>query len=94
MGQVIEQFPTDLKDCQAIQGDLKRIETWAQIFKDPKKLAMTFASNFVMHFREVTNDIATNVEDLKEGKFYDAGDELADILTLTLGKVPAREHNL
>ena len=32
IGQIVQDLPNDFKDCEAMDGDIKRIEAWGKIF--------------------------------------------------------------
>jgi len=81
-------FPMDFENCQQIQEDMARIESWGQIFHDPKKLALTVATNMLMNFGKISADFVALQSDVKAGKFEVSGEDVADIMVLTIGKVP------
>lgn len=35
IGKIIQDLPEDFKDCEAMDGDVKRITKWGEIFKNP-----------------------------------------------------------
>uniref|UniRef100_A0A7S3IWS3 Uncharacterized protein n=1 Tax=Strombidium inclinatum TaxID=197538 RepID=A0A7S3IWS3_9SPIT len=88
IGQIIEELPSDLVDCHDMQGDLDRIEAWAQSFDDPKTFIEIVAKNVFKNFKKITQEIDDATNEIKESNFYDAGDSIADVLVLTLGPVP------
>ena len=88
LGQLIQELPQDLGDCQAIQGDIDRIEKWASIFSDPKQLMTTVVENLIKHYGAIFKDIDQTSADIGKADFYTAGADVADILVLTLGAVP------
>ena len=97
VGKVISQLPEDLKDCQDIQDDLTRLENYAKIFENPTELAKTVFTNFVAHDKAVLADIADLEAEIKDGSpkaFYQAGDDVADVVVQLLGPVPSAESTL
>ena len=86
--QIISELPTDLKNCQAIQGDINRIVSWANKFSDPAVFIETVTKNVLAHFSAITSDITKATSDFNGAKFYDAGNDVADVLVQTLGQVP------
>ena len=50
VGVIIQEIPDDVKLCVSIQDDVKKIETWAQIFKHPFTLAETLVKNLAAHW--------------------------------------------
>ena len=87
-GKVIQEFPADLGDCQGMQADVTRIENWAKIFDDPTKLVQTLLVNIVQHLGDIIGDITKMNTDIGSNSWYNAGDDIADILVKTLGPVP------
>ena len=47
-----------MQDCQGMQGDIKRIETWAQIFTEPEKLVETVVANFLANRAAIMSDVS------------------------------------
>ena len=86
--QLITELPTDLKNCESIQGDLNRIVVWANQFTDPQVFIETVTNNVLAHFSVITADITKVTSDFNDAKFYDAGSDVADVLVQTLGQVP------
>ena len=46
-----------------MQGDLDRIEKWAQIFEDPTKLVETLTVNILKNFSKIVKDISNETDD-------------------------------
>ena len=88
MGKVVQELPTDLGDCQDMQGDLNRIETWAAIFKDPTALAKAIQENLFKNLSNVEQDVMKLTADIKTDEMYYAGEDVAEILVNSLGPVP------
>ena len=86
--QIISELPTDLKNCQSMQGDLNRIVAWANQFTDPQVFIQTVTNNVLAHFAVITSDITKATSDFNDAKFYDAGSDVADLLVQSLGQVP------
>ena len=89
MGAILSEVPADLGDCKAMSGDIARIESWAQIFKDPKALVSSVVKNVLTHGPAIAGDISKTVSDIGNADMTNAGVDVADLLVLTLGKVPA-----
>lgn len=94
IGQILQNFPTDLADCEGMQADLARIEKWAQIFEHPQELVQTLVENTIKNLPAVKADVSKMVTNFKSGAFYLAGKNIADILILELGKVPKKAFSL
>ena len=91
LGNLIQELPQDLGDCEAIQGDITRIEKWASIFSDPKKLMTTVVENLIKHYGSIFSDIDKTSGDIAKADYFSAGEDIADVLVLTLGAVPEAE---
>lgn len=57
-------------------------------------MATTIATNFVLHFKAITSDISKTGTDFSGKNYYNAGDDIADILIQSIGKVPAQPEDL
>ena len=77
-----------------MQGDIDRIEKWAQIFEDPTKLVTTLTVNVLKNFSKIVKDISSETDDIKVDNYYKAGSDIADILVLSLGAVPENEKRI
>jgi hypothetical protein len=88
IGQIVQDLPNDFKDCDGMDGDLKRIEKWGKIFTDPLKLIQTLTTNVVSNFAKITQDIASIPDDFNNKKFKNAGEDIADIMLQAIGPVP------
>ena len=88
IGQILQDLPTDLGDCEAIKPDIARIENWATIFEDPKKLASTVLMNLLTHHQKIFDDVSQTSRDFDSSQFHAAGVDISDILIQTLGPVP------
>ena len=90
IGTLLTELPEDLQDCQAIQGDLTRISDWISgLVSDPVELAKLLATNIIKNFSKITADINDTSADIAKEDYYSAGEEIADIVTLSIGTVPA-----
>jgi len=56
-GIVALQIPQALHTCEGMTDDIKAIEAWAQIFKDPTKLAATVSKHYLLHKNQIKSDI-------------------------------------
>ena len=89
IGNVLVQLPTDLKNCVSISDDLKTLENWADIFLHPEELAKALAENALKHFREISKDIETSMDDWSSAKYFDFGEVVGEMLVLAVGSNPA-----
>ena len=92
IGKVITELPADLADCKDMQGDITRIEAWAKIFENPKELVKTVSENFLKNYKDIFADVSKISTDWTAKDYYDAGDDIADILVLTVGAVKIPEQ--
>ena len=86
--KVVSELPTDLKNCESMQGDINRIVAWSNQFTNPQVFIETVTKNVLAHFSAITSDITKITADFNEVKYYDAGTDVADVLVQTLGQVP------
>ena len=83
---LINELPEDLKDCKAMQGDIKKVEDWAKNL-DVKKIP----GNVLKHMFKIKKDIGVLEDDWKNEQYEKAGEDVVDILNLALG-VPTGEE--
>ena len=88
IGELLQGLGTDLDDCEGMQGDFQRIEKWATIFQHPSKLVETLTTNLIKNYAKIFGDISKAESDIGQAKWEPAGEDIADILVLTLGAVP------
>ena len=95
IGTLLTELPEDLKDCQEIQGDLTRISNWfSSLIADPVELAKMLTTNVIKNFSKISADINDTSADIAKADYYDAGSEIADIVVLSLGNIPAEDMTL
>ena len=95
IGTLLSELPEDLKDCQDMQGDLTRISNWINgLIADPVALAEQIAVNVIKNFTKITGDVNAVTSDITKADYYSAGSDIADIVVLTLGQIPAEEMTL
>ena len=88
LGGLIQELPDDLNTCEAMQPDLKRIEAWATIFKQPKELVARLISNLMHNYQKIITDAQDMTTQVAQKNFKQVGTDAADILVQTLGVVP------
>ena len=93
MGKMVLQFPHMFTDCSSLAGDMARIMTWAAIFENPMHMAAEVAWNVVAHFLTLVHDCEDMVHDLSTGDYHAAGEDVGNIMTTTLGPLPAPPSN-
>merc|ERR1712127_642117 len=92
VGKMIGTVDTDLVDCKGASPDIKRIEVWAAIFKDPVALFKKAFSNTIMNISKIHTDIGDIETDASSNQLHDMGLKIADILVLQLGPIPKIEE--
>ena len=87
IGQIIKELPEDLDDCKDIDDDVKKIETWAAIFTNPVELTKQLTKNLLANWKKVSSDVTQVETDWNNSKFYEAGEDVADVLILSVGPI-------
>ena len=87
IGQVIKELPADLDDCKDIQGDVTKIVNWGKQFENPVKLVETLTKNVLAHWDPIQKDVKDLTTDYSSGKYYQTGEDIADITVQALGKI-------
>jgi hypothetical protein len=88
IGKMIGTVDVDIADCKSAGPDVKRIEVWAKIFKDPVALFKKVFSNSIMHISQIHTDIGSIITDASSKDFKDMGGKIADILVTAIGPIP------
>jgi len=86
-GLAVLQIPQALSTCENMDDDIAAIDSWAQIFTDPAKLSTTLAKHYAFHKKEIKTDITTLETDWDAGQFFQAGDDLAALMTVAVGPI-------
>ena len=87
IGQITKELPQDLDECKAIDDDVAKIEAWAAIFANPTKLVATLSKNLLANWKNVEADINTTTSDWNAAKYYNAGEDVADMVVLSVGPI-------
>ena len=87
IGEIIKELPQDLQDCGDIQDDVAKIEQWAAQFANPITLVTKLTTNLLKNWSQVAQEVNKTETDFKDSDFYDAGDDVAEIVVLSLGKI-------
>lgn len=72
-------------DCTNLMKDVKSIEEWANM--GWLKLAEDVAKDMLFHRSEIEKDAKAISSDWNAGDYYKSGEDLADLLTLSLGPI-------
>ena len=91
IGQIVKELPTDLAQCKNIQADVEKIIVWAQKFTNPTELAVIVAKNLLKHWKNVVSDVKKTESDWKAADYYNAGDDVADLLIQAVGAPTGKE---
>ena len=92
IGVIAKELPQDLEDCKSISGDVEKIENWAKIFANPVALVSALTKNLLANWKAVSADIGKTTSDYNAAKYYDAGEDVADVLTLAVGPISQAEE--
>jgi hypothetical protein len=90
LGIVILQVPQVLHTCESMGDDIRAIEEWASIFKDPARLSAVLAKNMALHKKAIQNDIALDKREWHADEWFRSGETTADLATLAIG--PVKPH--
>jgi len=86
-GLAVLQIPQALNTCKGMDDDIAAIEAWAQIFTDPTKLAATVSKHYLLHKKQIQTDITTLETDWDAHLYFQAGEDLAALMTLAVGPI-------
>ena len=92
VGEIVKEVPADLADCEGMDADLAKIEAWAAIFTNPAKLVSTLTKNLLANWKQVSADITTTNSDWGNAKYYSAGQDVADVIILSVGPISEGEE--
>ena len=91
VGEIVKEVPADLADCEGMSDDLAKLEAWAAIFTNPAKLVSTLTKNLLANWKQVSADISTTNSDWGNAKYYEAGQDVADVIILSVGAISEGE---
>ena len=86
LAALIQELPTDLKDCENIQDDMNKISNWGQKFITPTGLAK-LVENVMANWSTIQKDIGDINADISNSKYYEAGQVTADTIIIATGKI-------
>ena len=86
-GQIIWDLPDGFSACTGMDEDIAAIEQWAEIFKEPAKLASTVSKHWLTHGVEIKADIAQEQSDWGNSDYFHAGIDTAAAFTLLIGPI-------
>jgi len=78
----VNLFKPALANCKGMGDDLQKIETWAQIFEQPKALITEASKHYLLHKKKVKADIAQEESDWAAKKYFDAGKDTANTVDI------------
>ena len=55
IGEILQEIPDQLGDCEGMQDDIARIKAWSEIFKHPFTLVPKLISNTMTNFAKIIN---------------------------------------
>ena len=92
IGVIAKELPQDLEDCKSISGDVEKIENWAKIFANPVALVSALTKNLLANWKKVSADVNTVESDWNAAKYYEAGEDVADMLILSVGPISESQN--
>ena len=92
LATLIQQLPTDLKDCENIQGDVAKITKWGQQFISPTGLGH-LVENVMANWSSIQQDIGAIQAHIKGSQYEMAGESTADVIILAAGQIKYAEIN-
>jgi hypothetical protein len=88
LGDIIWMLPDAVSSCSELtqlQADIQVMTDWAQVLKQPTKVAKVASKNWLFHGKQIKKDIETEEADWAAADYFGAGDETAMV---ALGLVP------
>ena len=90
--RAFKKFRKNLDDtvesCQGFKDDLQLFGDWWELWAEPKELIQTAEINMIRNRKDIMRDVEDYKSDINAGKYFDAGNELADISVAILGPAP------
>ena len=90
-GTVWNEVGASMTTCKGMDEDVAAIEAWAKIFTEPATLSKTVAKHWLFHGSQIKADLAKEESDWSTSKYFDAGKDVADALTLAVGPIASNE---
>jgi hypothetical protein len=84
IGEALEEFPQELKDCEQAEAILADIGLIAAEFKNPKGLVIHVGEEVLWHGMDIYKDITGATSDFEDGQYEPAGEAIGDIVKLLL----------
>ena len=78
----------DVQPCTDMHGDLKKLESWAEIFAYPEVLGETVTVSTFLNRAEIKTQIGTYKTDVAAEEYFQAGWDLANTAVFILGDAP------
>ncbi len=69
-------------------NDIIRIEKWSLIFHAPLAMIRIVIKNILNNYEAILNDVTNSESDIKNNDYYHFGTDVADMLVLSIGKIP------
>merc|ERR1711998_468418 len=92
LATLIQELPTDLKDCENIQDDVSKITKWGQQFISPTGLGH-IVENVMANWSSIQQDIGAIQAHIKGSQYEMAGESTADVIILAAGKIQYAKIN-
>lgn len=82
VGLILQAVPSDISDCKNVSQDITAIEAFAKALTP-----MTILDNAVSNFQGIVSDVSKIESDINSGNMMQAGEDIADIISLVAGPV-------
>lgn len=82
IGLILQAVPSDISDCKNVTQDITAIEAFAKALTP-----MTILDNAVANFQGIITDVSKIENDINSGNMMQAGEDIADIISLVVGPV-------
>jgi len=76
-----------LTECKDIQDDISKIEKWGSQFLNPVTLVEVITKNVLANWKAIAADSTAIETDFNAGEYEKVGEDLGDLVVLSLGKI-------
>jgi len=87
----IFHFQLDFQPCTMMSDDMAAVSAYFAQLKDPLSLIPIITKNYLLHQRKISADWADEQLSWSTGDYFQAGEDVGDILVLALGKIEESE---
>ena len=76
-----------MTECKDIQDDISKIEKWGSQFLNPVTLVEVITRNVLANWKAIAADSTAIETDFNAGEYEKVGEDLGDLVVLSLGKI-------